>query len=65
MNVTSNITIVPAQEAFLVDATPTTPSADRWIEAKPSEIHASSCRLVSGSAAEFMIGISPIEICQN
>ena len=35
INVTSNITIVPAQEAFLVDATPTTPSADRWIEAKP------------------------------
>ena len=34
MNVTSNITIVPAQEAFLVDATPTTPSADRWIEGK-------------------------------
>ncbi len=34
MNVTSNITSVPAQEAFLVDATTITRSSHRWIEAK-------------------------------
>ena len=34
MNVTLNITSVPAQEAFLVDATTVTPSGHRWIEAK-------------------------------
>ncbi len=33
MNVTSNITNVPTQEASLVDATPTTPSARQWIQA--------------------------------
>ena len=33
MNVTSNITIFPAQEAFLVDANPTTRPTKRWIEA--------------------------------
>jgi hypothetical protein len=34
MNVTLNITILPAQEAFLVDATPPTPSPRRWIQVK-------------------------------
>ena len=34
MNVTLNITSVPDQEAFLVDATTVTPSGHRWIEAK-------------------------------
>ena len=34
MNVTLNITIVPAQEAFLVDATTFTRPHQRWIEAK-------------------------------
>jgi hypothetical protein len=32
--VTLNITSVPAQEAFLVDATTVTSSGHRWIEAK-------------------------------
>jgi len=29
---TLNINILPAQEAFLVDATLPTPSANRWIQ---------------------------------
>ena len=37
MNVTLNITSVPDQEAFLVDATTVTPSGHRWIEAKALE----------------------------
>jgi hypothetical protein len=35
--VTSNITIIPVQEAFLVDASPSLTPADRWIKAEPQE----------------------------
>jgi len=37
-NVTSNITSVPDQEAFLVDATSDTSSSHRWIQAKKVEL---------------------------
>jgi hypothetical protein len=36
--VTSNITIIPVQEAFLVDASPSLTPADRWIKAESFEV---------------------------
>ena len=48
MNVTLNITSVPDQEAFLVDATTVTSSGHRWIEAK---------RQLSSIVASFRPGL--------
>jgi hypothetical protein len=47
--VTSDTTIVPAQEAFLVDATTLTQSHHRWIEAQMSSSIAFPCGPMLGS----------------